>query len=140
MDEQTGLAQNLFDILTIVFEDGVVFEKMGGETLDGDRFVGEKCVVDGKGADFFFGPGEFAGEIESGGGNPGRNDGSVVDALGGFVGGKRKQPFVTFDAKIAIPAVGQFEGKGGIDEQIGGHFWSGWFFWFGYFREKEPGG
>lgn len=36
VDEQTGFAQDLFDILTIVLEDSVVLEKAGGVTLDGD--------------------------------------------------------------------------------------------------------
>ena len=90
-------------------------------------------MVDGKRADFFPGPGDFSGEIEFGRGDPGSDEGAVVDTLGGFVGGKRKQPFFVFDAKIAIPAVGEFEGKGGlflvndilIDKQIGGYPRSG---------------
>ena len=66
-------------------------------------------MVDGKRADFFPGPGDFSGEIEFGGSNPGRNDDAVVNTFGALVGGKRKKPFFVFDAKVAIPAVGEFQ-------------------------------
>ncbi len=87
---------------------------MGGVTLDLNWFVSNKFIVDGQCTNFFSGFGHFAGEVEFGGGNSGSNEGAIGNLLGGFIGRKGKKPFFTFDAKIAIPAVGQFDGKSGL--------------------------
>lgn len=136
MDEQTGFAQDLFDVLTIVFENGGVFEKVGGVALDGDRLVGDKFVVGGKSANVFSGSGHLTGEIEFGGSDSGGDKGAIGNALVVFVGRKRKQSFIALDAKVAIPAIGKFQRKGGlffvkdifVNKQIGVHLWTSRFF------------
>lgn len=66
MGEKPSLTEYLFDVLVVVFEKGIIFEEMGGITFDGDGFIGNKFMVDGKGAEIFLGPGNLAGKVELG--------------------------------------------------------------------------
>ncbi len=111
---QTRLSQSLFYVLAVFFKGGVVFEKMGGMTFDGDRFVGGKFLINGEQANIFSGPGDLFGEIKFGRDNGGGDESAVGDSPVVLVRRERKEPFVAFDAKIAIPTIGEFEGERGF--------------------------
>ena len=114
VNEEPGFTQVLLDVLAVFFKNCIVFEKVGGETLDGDWFVGGEFVIDGECANIFFGSGNLAGQIEFGGGDSGRNDGAVGNAFIVFVWRERKEPFFILDAKVAVPTIGKFEGERGF--------------------------
>ncbi len=71
-------------------------------------------MIDGKRANIFFGSGDLAGQIEFGGGNSGGDESAVGNSPVVFVRRERKEPFVAFDAKIAVPTIGEFEGERGF--------------------------